>query len=255
MDLAISCADPGAAGTAEAFWTSSPAAARCSAARCSAARCSAAFLAAARLAASRDSALSRAALAAALAAAILAAAARCSAARRSARYIISSAASRSGVKAACREVRDTCCKAEAPGRPGTGCLAGPAADAAATADAAVVTTRTPAATMMVCLLRFRLMIRSRDKMTLRSFARHGSAHAPRDSPRPWRPYAMNRADGRRLTDLARVRAPGRIRRPSRERDADDHQPCLISAPDIAQIACDINHARVGTGAQATQRPR
>src|SRR5579875_1602674 len=245
MDLAISCADPGAAGTAEAFWTSSLAAARCSAARCSAA-----FLAAARLAASRDSALSRAALAAALAAAFLAAAARCSA-----RYIISSAASRSGVKAACREVRDTCCTAGAPDRPGTGCLAGPAADAAATADAAVVTTRTPAATMMVCLLRFRLMIRSRDKMTLRSFARHGSAHAPRDSPRPWRPYAMNRADGRRLADVARVRAPGRIRRPSRERGADDHQPCLISAPDIAQIACDINHARVGTGAQATQRPR
>jgi hypothetical protein len=47
---------------------------------------------------------------------------------------------------------------------------GPAGKAVAAADAAVATLRVPATAMMVSLFRFRVMIRSRDKVTLRLIA-------------------------------------------------------------------------------------
>jgi hypothetical protein len=48
---------------------------------------------------------------------------------------------------------------------------GPDGQAAAAADAAVAMLRAPATAMMVSLFRFRVMIRSRDKVTLRLIAR------------------------------------------------------------------------------------
>ena len=59
--------------------------------------------------------------------------------------------------------------------------AGPYGAAAAAAEAAVTTVRVPAAATMMSLFRFRLMIRWRDKVTLRSIARAGTVRGPRCS--------------------------------------------------------------------------
>ena len=54
---------------------------------------------------------------------------------------------------------------------------------AAAADAAVATVSVPAAAAMMSLFRFRVMVRSRDKVTLRLIAR-AAGSAVRDVPPP-----------------------------------------------------------------------
>src|SRR3981081_2380915 len=102
--------------------------------------------------------------------------------------------------------------------------------------------RAPATAMMVSLFRFRVMIRSRDNVTLRLVARvlltrHPASSAPRQpASAPGRP-------GNGSWTLARVRAPGpRFWQPPHERGANDHPHCRMMPVNNARARCDMDHA-------------
>jgi hypothetical protein len=79
-------------------------------------------------------------------------------------------------------------KAAPLGAPDAG--AEPAGKAAAAAEAAMTTVRVPAAAAMMSLFRFRLMIRWRDKVTLRSIARAAEGARSAMFVRPWLPSSQ-----------------------------------------------------------------
>ncbi len=84
----------------------------------------------------------------------------------------------------------------------------PDGQAAAAADAPVATVSAPAAAAMMSLFRFRVMVRSRDKVALRLIARAAEARSA-TFLRPWLPSPPWQAARRWLVDVVRVRAPGR----------------------------------------------
>jgi hypothetical protein len=94
-----------------------------------------------------------------------------------------------------------------------------AGQAAAAADPAVAMVTAPATAMMVSLFRFQVMIRSRDKMTLRLVAALMN-HAARDFLHPDVPPPHSRAGGFGSWMWRGSGRQGRVRRPSHERGAD-----------------------------------